>query len=56
MGTCMHLVIGEVQSEPIQKGELIAFDWTFAPIANYILAGCKAMFTGMIGPSREWIC
>jgi hypothetical protein len=56
MDTCMHLVIGEVKSEPIQKGELIAFDWTFAPVANYILAGSKAMFTGMIGSSREWMC
>ena len=46
----------ELQSVPIPKGELIAFDWTFAPVANYILAGSKAMFTGMKGSTREWIC
>jgi hypothetical protein len=41
---------------PIPKGELIAFDWTFAPVANYILTGSKAMFTGMKGSTCEWIC
>jgi hypothetical protein len=46
----------ELQSVPIPKGELIAFDWTFAPVANYILAGSNAMFTGMKGSTREWIC
>jgi hypothetical protein len=40
---------------PIPKGELIAFNWTFAPVANYMLAGSKAMITGMNGPTREWI-
>jgi hypothetical protein len=44
------------QSVPIPKGELIAFNWTFAPVANYILAGSKPMFTGMKGPACEWIC
>jgi hypothetical protein len=46
----------EVQSVPIPKGKLTAFDWTFAPVANYILTGSKAMFTGMKGLAREWIC
>jgi hypothetical protein len=46
----------ELQSVPIPKGELIAFDWTFAHVVNYILAGSKAMFTGMKGSTREWIC
>jgi hypothetical protein len=41
---------------PIPKGELIAFDWTFTPVVNYILAGSKAMFTGMKRSTREWIC
>jgi hypothetical protein len=40
---------------PISKGELIASDCTFAPVANYILAGSKAMFTGMKGSTHEWI-
>jgi hypothetical protein len=46
----------ELQSVPIPKGEMIAFNWTFSPVANYILAGSKAMFTGMKGLTREWIC
>jgi hypothetical protein len=46
----------ELQGVPIPKGKLIAFDWTFLPVANYILAGSKAMFTGMKGSTREWIC
>jgi hypothetical protein len=45
-----------MQSVPNPKGELIAFNWTFVPVANYILAGSKAMFTGMKGLTREWIC
>jgi hypothetical protein len=45
-----------VQCVPIPKGKLIAFDWTCTHIANYILAGSKAMFTGMKGSTREWIC
>jgi hypothetical protein len=40
----------ELHSVPIPKGELIAFDWTFTHVAN------KAMFTGIKGPTREWIC
>jgi hypothetical protein len=45
----------EVQSVRIPKGELIAFDWTFAALKNYLLAGSKAIFTGMKGSTREWI-
>jgi hypothetical protein len=45
----------EVQSVPISKNEVIAFDWTFAPLKNYLLVGSKAIFTGMKGSTREWI-
>jgi hypothetical protein len=45
-----------VQSVPIPKGKLIAFNWTFAPVANYILASSKAIFSGMKGLTCEWIC
>jgi hypothetical protein len=45
----------ELQSVPIPKGELIAFDWTFAVIKNYILPGAKAAFTGNKGSTKEWI-
>jgi hypothetical protein len=41
---------------PILKGKLIVFDLTFAPEANYILAGSKVIFTDMKGSTREWIC
>jgi hypothetical protein len=44
-----------VQSVQIPKGELIAFEWTFAPILNYMLAGSKAVFIDMKGPTCEWI-
>jgi hypothetical protein len=45
----------EVQSVRIPKGELIAFDHTFAAVKNYLLPGSKAIFTGMKGSTREWI-
>jgi hypothetical protein len=45
----------EVQSVRIPKGEMIALDWTFAALKNYLLAGSKAIFTGMKGSTREWI-
>ena len=41
---------------PIPKGELIAFDCTFTPVVNYILAGSNAMFTALKRSTREWIC
>jgi hypothetical protein len=45
----------EMQSVRIPKGELIALDWTFAALKNYLLNGSKAIFTGMKGSTREWI-
>jgi hypothetical protein len=44
-----------VQSVQIPKGQMIAFDWTFAALKNYLLTGSKAIFTGMKGSTREWI-
>jgi hypothetical protein len=45
----------ELQSVPIPKGELIAFDWTFAVLKNYILPGTKAAFTETKRSTKEWI-
>jgi hypothetical protein len=44
-----------VQSVPIPKKEVITFNWIFAPLKNYLLAGSKAIFTGMKGSTYEWI-
>jgi hypothetical protein len=44
-----------VQSVPIPNNEVIAFDWTFTPLKNYLLTGSKAIFTAMKGRTRGWI-
>jgi hypothetical protein len=44
-----------VQSVPISKNDVIAFDWTFVSLKNYLLVGSKAIFTGMKLSTREWI-
>lgn len=43
----------EIQSVEVDEKELVAIDWTFAVLKNYILPGAKAMFTFNKGSTKE---
>ena len=43
----------EIQSVEVDKNELVAIDWTFQVIKNYVLPGAKAMFTMNKGSTKE---
>jgi hypothetical protein len=43
----------EIQSVEVGKQELVAIDWTFQVVKNYILPGAKAMFTMNKGSTKE---
>jgi hypothetical protein len=43
----------ELQSVKAEKGDTVAFDWTFQVIKNYNLPGAKALFTANKGSTRE---